>query len=67
MDDLRSLTPAELPSGCAPPAQPAYRAEQVFRWLHGRGTEAVVESVEAISNVPRELGDALAADAPCAR
>ncbi len=62
--DLRSLTPAELTERVRAAGEPAYRGEQVFRWLHGRGTEAVVESLEAMKNVPRALGDALAAEAP---
>ena len=62
--DLRSLTPAELADRVRAAGQPAYRGEQVFRWLHGRGTDAVVESVEGMSNVPRALADALAAEAP---
>jgi len=62
--DLRSLTPAELAERVRAAGAPAYRGEQVFRWLHGRGVEAVVESVEAMSNVPRALSDALSADAP---
>jgi 23S rRNA (adenine2503-C2)-methyltransferase len=62
--DLRSLTPAELTERVRAAGQPAYRGEQVFRWLHGRGAEAVVESIETMSNVPRALADALAAEAP---
>ncbi len=62
--DLRSLTPAELSERVRAAGEPAYRGEQVFRWLHGRGTGAVVESLDAMSNIPRALGDALAADAP---
>ena len=62
--DLRSLTPAELADRVRAAGQPAYRGEQVFRWLHGRGTDAVVESVEGMSNVPRALADALAFEAP---
>jgi 23S rRNA (adenine2503-C2)-methyltransferase len=62
--DLRSLTPAELAERVRAAGEPAYRAEQIFRWLHGRGVDTTVESVEAMSNVPRHLTDALAADAP---
>ena len=53
--DLRSLTPVELAERVRAAGQPAYRAEQVFRWLHGRG----VDSLEAMSNVPRALAGAL--------
>src|SRR5882724_2000716 len=62
--DLRSLTPAELAERVRAAGQPAYRAEQVFRWLHGRGAQPGVESIADMSNVPRALGDALVADAP---
>jgi 23S rRNA (adenine2503-C2)-methyltransferase len=62
--DLRSLTPAELAERVRAAGQPAYRAEQVFRWLHGRGSEPGVEAIADMSNVPRALGDALIADAP---
>jgi 23S rRNA (adenine2503-C2)-methyltransferase len=62
--DLRSLTPAELAERVRAAGEPAYRGEQVFRWLHGRGAEAVVESMEAMSNVPAALADALTAEAP---
>jgi 23S rRNA (adenine2503-C2)-methyltransferase len=58
--DLRSLTLAELGERVRAAAAPAYRAEQLFRWLHGRG----VESVDAMSNIPRELVQAIEADAP---
>jgi 23S rRNA (adenine2503-C2)-methyltransferase len=58
--DLRSLMPAELAARVAAAGEPAYRGEQVFRWLHGEG----VESVEEMTNVPRALRDALTADAP---
>jgi 23S rRNA (adenine2503-C2)-methyltransferase len=62
--DLRSLTPAELTERVRAAGQPPYRGEQVFRWLHGRGAEAVVESMEAMTNVPAALADALTAEAP---
>lgn len=58
--DLRSLTPAELATRVKDAGAPAYRGEQVFRWLHGEA----VESLEEMSNVPRELRDQLAAAAP---
>jgi 23S rRNA (adenine2503-C2)-methyltransferase len=40
--------------------EPAYRAEQLFRWLHGRG----VGSLDEMSNVPRELREVLAREVP---
>ncbi|RMH38037.1 MAG: 23S rRNA (adenine(2503)-C(2))-methyltransferase RlmN [Deltaproteobacteria bacterium] len=36
--------------------EPAYRAEQIFRWLHGRG----VTSVDEMTNVPKPLRARLA-------
>jgi 23S rRNA (adenine2503-C2)-methyltransferase len=41
---------------------PAYRGEQVFRWLHGRG----VGDVEQMTNVPPALREVLERDAPLA-
>ncbi|HET6149405.1 MAG TPA: 23S rRNA (adenine(2503)-C(2))-methyltransferase RlmN [Polyangia bacterium] len=64
--DLRSLTPAELAERVRAAGEPEYRAEQVFRWLHGRGAADGVESAAAMSNVPRALADSLLAGAPLA-
>jgi 23S rRNA (adenine2503-C2)-methyltransferase len=62
--DLRSLTPAELGARLAPArggaGAPAYRGEQVFRWLH----EHAVESTDEMTNVPQKAREALAAAAP---
>ena len=43
-----------------------FRAEQVFRWLHGPGPSGMgsVRDPSAPCNVPRALRDALLADAP---
>ena len=49
--DLRALLPAELGRAVVDAGEPAYRAEQVFRWLHGRGVETLAE----MSNVPAAL------------
>ena len=35
--DMRSLLPDELARWVAATGAPAYRGEQIFRWLHGRG------------------------------
>ena len=59
-DDLRSLLPAELTARAQAAGAPAYRGEQLFRWLH----EQAVESVDEMTNVPRELREALAVAAP---
>jgi len=56
--DLRSLTVAELAARVAAAGAPKFRAEQVFRWLHGRG----IEALDAMSNVPGELVAALVAE-----
>ena len=62
--DLRSLTPAELGARLDPgrggAGAPAYRGEQVFRWLH----EHAVESTDEMTNVPQKAREALAAAAP---
>src|SRR5207302_196059 len=58
--DLRSLTPAELATRVKAAGAPAYRGEQVFRWLH----EHAVESVDEMTNVPRAVREALADGAP---
>src|SRR4029453_16079891 len=46
--DMRSLLPCELSRWVAAPGPPAYRGEQIFRWLHGRDVQAVGE----MTNVP---------------
>jgi 23S rRNA (adenine2503-C2)-methyltransferase len=56
--DLRALLPDELTAVVKAAGEPAYRAEQVFRWLHGHG----VESLEAMTNVPAGLRGALEQD-----
>jgi 23S rRNA (adenine2503-C2)-methyltransferase len=58
--NLRSLTAAELAERCKAVGAPAYRGEQVFRWLHAEG----VDSVDEMKNVPREVLRALVAEAP---
>lgn len=59
-EDLRSLTPDELGRHVAAAGQPRFRTEQVFRWLHGQG----VSSLDAMTNVPRELRETLGRDLP---
>ena len=56
--DLRALLPDELGALVKAAGQPAYRAEQIFRWLHGHG----VESLDAMTNVPAPLRAALERD-----
>ena len=64
--DLRSLTIEELRERVARQGEPPFRAEQVFRWLHGPGPGGVgsVRALDAVSNFPRSLRDALLAEAP---
>ena len=65
--DLRSLTPAELRARVQAHTAPAYRAEQVFRWLHGPELDEATglpRSLRDKSNVPKELREALLAEAP---
>jgi len=63
--DLRGFTPAELKVRVVALGHPAYRAEQVFRWLHGPGVGGMgaVKEPTAPCNVPADLRDALAAEA----
>jgi 23S rRNA (adenine2503-C2)-methyltransferase len=58
--DLRSLTAAELAARLKAEGAPAYRGEQIFRWLH----EQAVESTDEMTNVPQKARDALAAAVP---
>ena len=58
--DLRALLPDELTSWVAAAGAPAYRAEQIFRWLHGQG----VETLDEMTNVPAALRAALRARPP---
>jgi 23S rRNA (adenine2503-C2)-methyltransferase len=53
--ELRGLLPDELVRWVASAGAPAYRAEQIFRWLHGSGAE----SLDAMTNVPPALRAAL--------
>jgi 23S rRNA (adenine2503-C2)-methyltransferase len=64
--DLRSLTVPELRERLMARREPAYRAEQVFRWLHGPGAGGIgaVRDPAAASSVPRALREALLDEAP---
>jgi 23S rRNA (adenine2503-C2)-methyltransferase len=64
--DLRSLTPVELKERVRTHGEPPYRAEQVFRWLHGPGAGGIgaVRDLTAAGSVPRALREALLAEAP---
>ncbi|MBN2574719.1 MAG: 23S rRNA (adenine(2503)-C(2))-methyltransferase RlmN [Deltaproteobacteria bacterium] len=64
--DLRSLSIAELRERVARAGEPPFRAEQLFRWLHGPGAGGMgsVRIPLAPSTVPRALRDAFLAEAP---
>lgn len=49
--DLRNLELGALESLLADLGQPAYRAKQIFRWIHQRG----VRSVEEMTDLPKAL------------
>jgi 23S rRNA (adenine2503-C2)-methyltransferase len=58
--DARAMLPAELSAWVASAGAPGYRAEQIFRWLHGQ----TVASPDDMTNVPPALRAALTADHP---
>jgi 23S rRNA (adenine2503-C2)-methyltransferase len=58
--DLRCLTPAELGARFTKGGEPRFRAEQVFRWLHGRGAA----SIDAMTDVPLPLRASLERELP---
>lgn len=57
MTDLKSMTPEELTQYFKGLGQPAFRAMQVFRWLH-QGAE----SFDEMSNLPKDLRKKLEAE-----
>ena len=63
MADPRSLSVAELSALLTTWGEPRYRAEQVFRWLHGRG----VPAVEEMSDLSRALRERIRSEAAPAR
>lgn len=64
--DLRSFTLDEVRQRVARAAELPFRAEQIFRWLHGPGPGGVgsVRAPEAGSNVPKTLRQVLLTEAP---
>lgn len=64
--DLRSADPAALKEQLLRRGEPAYRAEQIFRWLHGAGPGGVgaVRDPMAPVNVPAALRQAMLGEAP---
>ncbi|HVV15682.1 MAG TPA: 23S rRNA (adenine(2503)-C(2))-methyltransferase RlmN [Polyangia bacterium] len=59
----RALLPDELRRWVAGAGAPSYRAEQIFRWLHG----AAVDGTAGMANVPPPLRQALDAAHPLRR
>ena len=57
--NLKSLTQPELADILKQLGQPAFRAKQVFTWLH-KG----VRSYDEMTNLPKSLREALARDSP---
>ena len=57
--NLKSLTQPELADILKQLGQPAFRAKQVFTWLH-RG----VRSYDEMTNLPRQLREVLAEHYP---
>lgn len=60
--DLRQLSLAELEVFFQELGQPAYRAQQVFRWLHQRGARRFAE----MTDLSKDLRETLEAHATCA-
>jgi hypothetical protein len=60
--DLRQLSLAELEAFLRELGQPAYRAQQVFRWLHQRGARRF----EEMTDLSKTLRETLEAHATCA-
>jgi 23S rRNA (adenine2503-C2)-methyltransferase len=58
--DARALLPSELAAWAADAGAPAYRAEQIFRWLHGQA----VATPDDMTNVPPALRTALTTEHP---
>lgn len=56
---MRALDRAELEAFVVELGQPRYRADQLWRWLHGKG----VASWDEMTNVPAAMREALAAGA----
>lgn len=55
--DLRSLTLPALEGLLGASGQPAYRAKQVFRWIHQRGVRSVDEMTDLSKDLRARLND----------
>lgn len=51
MKDIKSMTTDELTQSISELGMPAYRAEQIFKWLHEKG----VGSFDEMLNIPKNL------------
>ena len=56
MKNIRDLELIELKSLCKEEGFPAYRAEQLFSWLH----EKAVEEYTEMTNIPKAMREKLA-------
>lgn len=60
--DIKSMLPDELGAAMKAHGQPAYRAKQIFSWLHGKNAEGVplgVSDFNEMSNLPKTLRESL--------
>lgn len=60
MSDIKSMTLDELKNWMKENDEPAYRAEQVYRWIH----EKRVRSIAEMGNIPKKLKEKLESDTP---
>ncbi len=58
-DDLRAMGEPELAALVAELGEPAYRAQQIFRWVHQRA----VRSIDEMTDLPKALRERLTARA----
>ncbi len=54
--DLKGMLPEEMAAFVADLGEPAYRARQIFDWVHNKG----VQGVEEMTNLPKTLRSSLA-------
>jgi 23S rRNA (adenine2503-C2)-methyltransferase len=64
--DLRSLTPDDLRALMIERREKPFRAEQIFRWLHGPGAGGIgsVRSLDVVGSAPKALREALLVEHP---
>ena len=54
--DIKSMTLAELTAALAELSEPAYRAKQLYAWMHVR----LATTYEEMTNLPKSLREKLA-------